>query len=142
MIAYFDTSALVPLVIEEPTTAACGRIWDAADRRVSVRLAFVETAAALAMALRIGRIAEPFHEAAFFALDELWAAMDVIEVDADLARAAASAAHEWGLRAYDAVHHAAAASLDDAALVAVAGDAALLASWRGAGLAVGDVNAT
>lgn len=39
MIAYFDTSAIVPLVIAESGTDAAGRIWDGGDRVVSIRLA-------------------------------------------------------------------------------------------------------
>ncbi|CAN5819560.1 hypothetical protein BH18ACT2_BH18ACT2_20760 [soil metagenome] len=38
MIAYFDTSAIVPLLIDEPGTALAARTWTIADRVVSVRL--------------------------------------------------------------------------------------------------------
>ncbi|MEI2775609.1 MAG: hypothetical protein V9G19_06470 [Tetrasphaera sp.] len=31
MIVYLDTSALVPLMIEEPTSTACGELWDMHD---------------------------------------------------------------------------------------------------------------
>jgi hypothetical protein len=46
VIGYLDTSAFVPLLIAEPTTA-CRRFWDAAAAVVSSRLLHVETAAAL-----------------------------------------------------------------------------------------------
>lgn len=52
MIAYFDTSAFVPLVIDEPSSPTAQRLWDIADRVVSVRLLYPETRAALAMARR------------------------------------------------------------------------------------------
>ena len=38
MIAYFDTSALIPLIFEEPDTQRCGRVWDVAEQVTSVRL--------------------------------------------------------------------------------------------------------
>ena len=31
MIAYFDTSALVPLLIDEPSTSTCQELWEQAD---------------------------------------------------------------------------------------------------------------
>jgi hypothetical protein len=51
VIAYFDTSAIVPLVVDELGTEAAGRIWDVADRLISTRLARAEARAALAKPL-------------------------------------------------------------------------------------------
>jgi uncharacterized protein len=42
VIAYFDTSSIVPLLIEEPGSETAGRLWDEADRLVSIRLVYVE----------------------------------------------------------------------------------------------------
>ena len=56
MIAYFDTSAVVPLLIAEPGSARATSLWDGADRVVSVRLLYPETRAALAQAERLGRL--------------------------------------------------------------------------------------
>ncbi|MGL5928947.1 MAG: type II toxin-antitoxin system VapC family toxin, partial [Dermatophilaceae bacterium] len=56
MILYVDTSALVPLLVDEPSSVACGEMWDAADRVVVTRLAYVESCAALGRAQRLGRI--------------------------------------------------------------------------------------
>lgn len=50
MIGYLDTSAFVPLLIEEPTSQTGRRFWDDADVIVSSQLLYVETAAALAQA--------------------------------------------------------------------------------------------
>ena len=55
---YFDTSAVVPLVIEEPSSIVASRLWDEADRVVSSRLVYAEGRAALAMARRLDRIDE------------------------------------------------------------------------------------
>ena len=58
MIAYFDTSALLPLLIDEPGSERAGRLWDEADHVVSVRLIYVEARAALAQARRLERLAD------------------------------------------------------------------------------------
>jgi uncharacterized protein with PIN domain len=61
VIGYVDTSAFVPLLINEPTSEACRRFWDDADVVVSSRLLYVETAAALAQARRMGRLTGNKH---------------------------------------------------------------------------------
>jgi hypothetical protein len=58
LIVYFDTTAIVPVVIEEPSSAVASRLWDEADRVVSSRLVYAEGRAALAMAHRMDRIDE------------------------------------------------------------------------------------
>jgi hypothetical protein len=56
MIGYFDTSAFVPLLVAEPGSAFCRQLWDSSGTVVTSRLLYIETAAALAQALRLGRI--------------------------------------------------------------------------------------
>jgi len=45
---YFDTSAIVPIVIEEPSSKVASRLWDEADRVVSSCLVYAEGRAASA----------------------------------------------------------------------------------------------
>lgn len=40
MIAYIDTSALIPLFGDEPASDVCGQVWDAATRVVGTPLAY------------------------------------------------------------------------------------------------------
>lgn len=134
MIAYFDTSAIVPLLVAEPATGPCQEHWSAADRLVTVRLARVEARAALAQAERTGRISPPQLRSAVTGLDRLLDQVNHVEVDDGLVRAAADVAEAAGLRAYDAVHLAAALHVADPDLVLVAGDHALLAAATQAGL--------
>ncbi|HEY5854858.1 MAG TPA: type II toxin-antitoxin system VapC family toxin [Aldersonia sp.] len=61
MIGYLDTSALVPLLVAEPISPACRRLWDDADAVVSCRLMYVEVAAALAQAQRMDRLSARAH---------------------------------------------------------------------------------
>lgn len=51
---HLDTSAFVPLLIDEPTSKACRRFWDDASVIVSSRLLHVETATTLVQARRMG----------------------------------------------------------------------------------------
>lgn len=140
MIGYLDTSAFVPLLVSEPSSPACRQFWDSADAVVSCRLLYVEAAAALAQAERMGRLDRTQHRRARDLLDRLWAEFEVIEVDDALVRAAADAAHTLGLRGYDAVHCAAAEQLADEDLVGASGDPGLLAAWQARGLSTYDKN--
>lgn len=140
MIVYFDNSAVVPILIDEPTTQLCRQLWTEADRRVTARLTFVETAAALAMAERQHRITTPQQDAAWSNFVAIWADADVIELTTELTAVAAHLASSLALRAYDAVQCAAALSVDDQQTVAATGDLQLLTAWRSLGLAVVDTH--
>jgi uncharacterized protein len=140
VIGYLDTSAFVPLVIDEPASAACRRFWDDADVIVSSRLLYVETAAALAQAQRMGRLSRDEQLHAGRRLDQMRLEMDVIEADEQVITHAAHLAHSLSLRGYDAVHCASAEQLDDDDLVAASGDQRLLAAWLKLGMATYDTN--
>lgn len=136
MIAYFDTSAFIPLVIEESGSETAGRLWDEADRLVSVRLLYAEARAALAQAARTGRLTREQLPRLVKDVDALYAQIDRLEADDLLVRRAGHLAQELGLRGYDAVHLAGAERLQDPDLVLVAGDGPLLGSATELGLAV------
>lgn len=140
MIVYLDTSALVPLLVSEPTSQNCRRLWDSADDVVTCRLTYVETAAALAQAQRLGRVAEPARKHTLLALDQLWAELVIVELDTDLMHRAADRAARYALRGYDAVHLAAAELIADEQTVAASGDRALLDAWDALGLATADTH--
>lgn len=142
MIVYFDTSALVPLVISEPTSSAAGRIWDAAGRVVATPLVYVEAHAALAQAQRLGRVTRAQLRRGLNALASLDEQLDRIELTHILVRFAGSIAERHALRAYDAVHLAGALSLSDPDVVFATGDQQLVAAAREAGLATVDLHAT
>jgi uncharacterized protein len=136
VIGYLDTSAFVPLLIDEPTSEACRRFWDDADVIVSSRLLYVETA----QAGRMGRLTEGEHLQVRPRLDQMWSEMDVIEVDEQVVTRAADLAHSLALRGYDAVHAASAEQLDDDDVVAASGDQRLLTAWMELGMAIYDTN--
>ncbi|MGI8792415.1 MAG: type II toxin-antitoxin system VapC family toxin [Acidimicrobiales bacterium] len=136
MIAYFDTSAIVPLLVAEPGTQTAGDIWDRSDRLVSARLAHVEARAALAHAARLGRISPQQLRSSVRELADLFAQVDIIEADEDLIGEAGDLAETQGLRAYDAVHLAAVRRAADVDLVVVAGDRALLTAAEALGISI------
>jgi uncharacterized protein len=139
VIAYFDTSAAVPLLVAEPSSARAASLWDGADRVVSVRLIYPETRAALAQAERLGRLTARQLRDAVTAFDSVYEEIDLVEVDDALARHAGELAEGHRLRGYDAVHLAAADRVRGPDLVVIAGDGALLDAAAAEGLMVAEL---
>jgi predicted nucleic acid-binding protein len=134
LIAYFDTSAVVPLLVAEPSSGLCRRLWDDADAVVTSRLTYVD-AAALAQALRLVRLERRSHRAAAHIPDRLWDEFDVVDIGDDIMRRAAQLAYSCALRGYDAVHCACAERLGDDDLIVATGDRRLLAACMSLGMA-------
>jgi predicted nucleic acid-binding protein len=142
VIAYFDTSAIIPLLVDdEPGAEAVLAVWLSAESVVTVRILFAEAAAALARAARLGRLEPEALDLALGELDSVWSQLDIVDIDDSLVRTAGSLARTHPLRGYDAVHCAAALRLADPTTVALAGDQQLLAAWRTEGLQVVDTRA-
>jgi predicted nucleic acid-binding protein len=139
VIAYFDASAVVPLLIAEPGSARAASLWDGADRVVSVRLIYPETCAALAQAERLGRLTARQLRNAVTRFDSMFEGIDLVEVDDALTRRAGELAEVRQLRGYDAVQLAAADRVRDPSVVLVAGDGALLDAATAEGLAVAEL---
>ncbi len=140
MIAYLDTSALVPLLIVEPASPICERLWDDADDVVSVRIAYVEAAAAIAQARRIGRLTRSQQRDAVTLLDDKWDQLQLVDIGDPLVHRAGTLADLHSLRGCDATHCAGAESINDAEVVAASGDRQLLAAWRALGMNTLDVD--
>lgn len=136
MIAYFDTSALVPLVVNEPASSLCGRLWNESTRILSTRLIYPEARAALAQAQRMSRLTAAQLGQAVDELNSIALEISYVEVSADLAASAGDFAQAHGLRGYDAVHLASAAFAHDAELVFVTGDRQLAAAAQSIGIPV------
>jgi uncharacterized protein len=107
---------------------------------VSVRLVTVEARAALAQAARQGRLTARALRNAVVGLEELAAQLDLVDVDDELVTTAAELAESAALRAYDAIHLAAALAAADDDLVVVAGDHALLHAAAANGLTIARTN--
>lgn len=135
MIAYFDTSAIIPLLINEPLSEVTARVWHRASWVTSARITYVEARSGLARARRMGRISSGMLRESVADLDTLCRQIHYVEITADLVERAGTLAEEVSLRAYDAVQLAAAVSLDIGNLVFVTGDRQLAAAARTVGLA-------
>jgi uncharacterized protein len=133
--AYYDTSAIVPLLVEEPGSQLAGRLWDEASRLASVIVMPVEARAALARARRTGRLTRTQVRALVPALGELCAQVDRIGIDDALVRRAAVLADVHDLRGYDAIHLAACERVAEDEGVLVTGDRELAEAASALGLA-------
>lgn len=107
MILYADTSALAKLVLEEQGSSEMEAASAAVERTASVAVAYVELHAALAAAIRAGRVASSSRNERILELEQVWGEVYEIAVDGPLLHHAARLAAQMRLRAYDAVHLAA-----------------------------------
>lgn len=139
MIAYFDTSALVKLVIQEPGSEHAERVWRDASTVVSNVLLYPEARAALKRARRDRRLRDAELRLAVRGVERLWAQVDRILVSVPLAVRAGELAHAFDLRGYDAVHLSAAETLAAAPVVLVCADGPLCDAAAAMGLAVARV---
>lgn len=138
MIAYFDSSAVVKLLIDEPGSLTVERVWHASDARVCATVGYAETVAALGRAGRVGRLSPTGVRHSVADLDAMWRSFHRTVVDDELAASAATLALTHGLRGFDAVHFAAAVAATE---LLVTADQSLLAAATSIGMAVADVAA-
>lgn len=135
MIAYLDTSAVVPLLVDEPTTEAALQLFDRALRLVSSTLLYVETRAALAGAWRADRVDTAGLRDAVDGFEAVYASIDVFTPSPGIVRRAGELAEAHALRGYDAVHLASAEAIGVPELVVVASDRDLIRAATALGLA-------
>lgn len=123
MIVYFDSSALVKLVLDEDGTDLAEELWEYAAWRVTSHVAYPEIRAALAAAERSGRIDSIALRAAVADLDRLFESMQLLAVDGDLCWQAGVLAEHHALRGYDAVHLA--------SMIGIEAPRVVVATWDG-----------
>jgi hypothetical protein len=140
LIVYFDTSAVLPLVIEEPGSQIASRLWDEAERVVSSRLVYAEGRAALAMALRMKRPDGQDLRSAVDSFEILHNQLHIVEITEGLVHRAGAMAEQFDLRGYDAVHLASLEDITDLDVVLAAGDRNLLAAAETLGIAVANLH--
>jgi predicted nucleic acid-binding protein len=134
--AYFDTSAVLKLVLQEAGSATVELAARSATRLLAATVLLAEAGAALAAARRSGRLTAAGHGLAQRSLQVLWAPFLPVVPDVALCHRAALLAEQEALRGYDAVHLAAALTVPTDAFVCA--DARLLGAARKRGLQVID----
>jgi uncharacterized protein len=135
-LVYFDSSALVKLVIEEAGSDLAAELWDGCDAAVSSRLAYPEVRAALAAAFRARALDARAFASAEGTWEEYWSATRPIGLTRDVERHAGRLAHDHALRGADAVHLASALALGDPGLIVAVWDRRLHAGVQAAHLGV------
>ena len=134
MITYVDTSGLLKLLIDEDGSERAELIWDSADVLASVALVVVEGRAALAAAHRGARLDARQHRRARQGFEALVEALSIVEVTEALIVDAADLAEAEALRGCDAIHLAAAVTVE--ATVFTSADSELCAAAQRRGLHV------
>lgn len=135
-LVYFDSSALVKLVVEEAGSELAAELWDGCDAALASRLAYPEVCAALAAASRNHDLDDLGLAAAERAWDDYWAATRPVELTRAVEQKAGQLARLHALRGADAVHLASALALSDAELIVAVWDRRLHAGAWSAGLRV------
>ncbi len=135
-LVYFDSSALVKLVFDEPGSDITAALWNACDTALSSRLAYPEVCAALAAARRNHDLTESETSAATTDWQEFWAWIRPIELTPAVEQNAGLLARDHRLRGTDAVHLASALALGVADLTVAVWDRRLHAGAETVGLAV------
>lgn len=136
MIACFDSSAFVKLLIDEPGSELAEELWNEADTVTASRLALPEVSAALSAARRAARLDEVSERKARRAWSTYWAAVDVVDLTSAVAADAANLAGRHFLGGADAVHLASARTLSAGDPILVSWDRRLSAVALEAGLSV------
>jgi len=135
-VVYFDSSAMVKLVVEEAGSQLAAQLWDGCDTAVASRLAYPEVRAALAAAGRNHDLDEGGQAAAEQAWEQFWSATRPVELTRAVERHAGQLAARHALRGAEAVHLASALALSDAGLILAAWDRRLRAGAHAAGLRI------
>jgi hypothetical protein len=135
-LVYFDSSAFVKLLAEEPGSELAAELWDGCDAALSSRLAYPEVRAALAASARSHDIAETELDAAERDWEGYWAATRPVEFTTAVERHAGQLARDHTLRGADAVHLASVLAVGDPDLIVAVWDRRLHAGAQAAGCRV------
>jgi predicted nucleic acid-binding protein len=134
-IAYFDSSALVKLIVDEEGSDLAAELWDRCDAAVASRLAYPEVCAAIAAAARDHRLDEARRAAAIGTWERYWSAVRALDLSSAVAEDAGKLAADHALRGADAVHLASVLTLGSDVVMAV-WDGRLATGARRLGLTV------
>ncbi|MCP9469902.1 MAG: type II toxin-antitoxin system VapC family toxin [Nitrospira sp.] len=108
MILYCDTSALVKLYVEESGSSWVRHWMNAADVVGIAAIGYVEAKAAFARAVHSGRVIRRTYRRMVEDFEEDWSRYLVLEIHQPVLRHAGRLAEQHRMRAYDAMHLAAA----------------------------------
>ena len=136
MIAYVDTSAVIKRIMNEPGSDITRDVWNEADDVVSSEVVYAETRAALAGIRRSGRLDVVGHQCAVCEAEDLLGEVRLVKLDDTIATAAGGLAERHALRGFDAIHLAAALSVDAPRIVVTTWDRDLARAASDCGMPV------
>lgn len=113
MLLYLDSSALVKRYVDEPMSEAVRALMDEAPAATTALITYTEVGAALARAMRDGRLEEEDARRAHEEFLQEWPDLGRVPITQALVTRADKLAWTRGLRAYDAVQLAAALTCQD-----------------------------
>lgn len=113
MLLYLDSSALVKRYVDEPMSEAVRALMDEAPAAATALTTCTEVGAALARAMRDGRLEEEDARRAHEEFLQEWPDLGRVPITQALMTRADKLAWAHGLRAYDAVQLAAALTCQD-----------------------------
>lgn len=135
-LVYFDSSALVKLLVKEAGSDLAEQLWDGCDAALASRLAYPEVRAALTAAVRNHDLDPSDLRTAEQAWEDFWAVTHPVELTPAVERHAGELAREHALRGADAVHLASALAIGDPDLVIAVWDRRLHTGALAAGTSV------
>jgi predicted nucleic acid-binding protein len=135
-VVYFDSSALVKLVVEEHGSDLSAQLWDGCDAALSSRLAYPEVRAALAAAGRNHDLTASGLADALRSWTTYWSAIRPVELTPPIEQHAGELTGQHALRGADAVHLASSLAIGTADLVVAVWDRRLRSGARAQGIAV------
>lgn len=135
-LVYFDSTALVKLLVDEPDSDLVADLWNGCDVALSSRLAYPEVCASLAAAGRNHDLTEGEVRSALELWDEFWISVWPVELSVKVESVAGAMASSRQLRGADAAHLASAMVMEDPDLVFAVWDRRLHGAAVRAGLSV------
>lgn len=136
MITYFDTSALMKLILEEEGSDIAQEVWELSSHRLASRIVYPEARAGVAAAERAGRIDADELMTAVANLEGATRSLRLIDVDSEVAERAGDLAELHELRAADAMHLATMTVIDSPRLLAAIWDKRLAVAASRCGIGV------
>ncbi len=135
-VCYFDSSALVKMLLDEEGSDLARSLWSGADVSITSVVAYAEVRAALAMASHLGRLAEPDHMRAKVYWERMWQSVSIVEAIRGVVERAGSLAEQHHLRGFDAVHLASATVISANLVIVVTWDKRLSGAAAAMGYSV------
>ena len=134
-VAYFDSSALVKLVVDESGSHDAALLWDGADSVLTSRVAHPEVRAALAAARRNTCLDATAYQQARSDWHQFHQALRLVEVTPRVEHEAGDLAERHALSGFDAVHLASALTIATIPAIVATWDVRLHRASHASGLA-------